>query len=402
MKGRSLVLNAMKLIALLGLIGLLANSALAAAPAAGGEEIPFFKLDPDWPKTLPNAWITGNIGAIYIDKKDHVWIAQRPNSTTGLGERYLLDGTGDCCTPAPPVMEFDMQGNLLQSWGPIHINDKDGKTQILVGKQVSPPYPQDVWPTSEHGIYVDHKDNVWVTSQFDPSQVSKFSHDGKFLMRIGKREATSTNDKENFAGPAGVYVDPKSNEVFVADGYRNRRIIVFDADTGAFKRQWGAYGKPPMDPQQLSVPMDEFDMKKRTQQFAVVHCLLHSNDDLLYVCDRGNGRIQVFKKDGTFVREAFVFPRVTGLGTVYALAFSPDPEQKFIYVGDGSDKKIFIMRRSDMKILGSFGAGGRGPGQFLLIHAMATDSQGNLYVGETIDNNRVQRFLYQGMKPVEK
>lgn len=379
-----------------GLFGAVFLSALAA----NAEEMPTFRLDPDWPKPLPSAWITGNIGAIYVDKSDHIWVAQRPNSTTALGERFALDGTGDCCTPAPPVMEFDMRGNLLKAWGPIHINDKDGKTQKLVGQQVSEPYPEGAWPNSEHGIFVDYKNNVWVTSQFDPSQVIKLTNDGKLLLRIGSREATSSNDTMNFAGPAGVYVDPKSNEVFIADGYRNRRVIVFDADTGAYKRHWGAYGRPPSDPQQLSVPMDEMDMKKRAEQFAVVHCLIASNDGFLYVCDRGNGRIQVFKKDGTFVREAFVFPRVTGLGTVYALAFSADPKQRFLYVGDGSDKKIFILRREDMKLLGSFGSGGRGPGQFLLIHAMATDSHGNLYVGETIDNDRVQRFIFTGMHPV--
>ena len=377
--------------------GGMGNSHVAyGADAAKGDEIPTFKYDPEWPKTLPNAWITGNIGAMFVDKDDHIWIAQRPATTTSLGERDLLEDKGTCCTPAPPVMEFDMQGNLLQSWGPIHILDTETKTQKLVGKQVSPPYPDGVWPSNEHGIYLDHKGNVWLTSSNEPSQLSKFTKDGKFLLRIGKGEAKSSNDKENLAGPSGVYVDPKSNEVFVADGYRNRRVIVFDADTGAYKRHWGAYGKPPTDPQ---VTRPDPDMEKRKQQFELVHCIAHSNDDLLYICDRANSRIQVFKKDGTFVKEAIIEPKQLGLGTSFAIAFSPDKDQKYLYYGDGSDKKIWILRRSDLKVLGSFGSGGRNGGQFVLIHTIATDSKGNLYVGETIDNNRVQRFLFTGMKP---
>lgn len=369
-----------------------------AADATQAEEVPAFRYDPDWPKPLPNAWITGNIGAMAIDKNDHIWVAQRPASTTSLAERYALDGAGDCCAPAPPVLEFDTAGNLLKAWGPIHTDSEDGKTQILIGKQVSEPYPEGLWPAFEHAIFVDHKNNVWLTSNKDPSQLVKFTNDGKLMMRIGTKEAASTNDQANLAGPAGVYVDPKSNEIFVADGYRNRRIIVFDADTGAYKRHWGAYGKQPQDgPTQ---PMNgKQDLKKQREQFVVAHCIVASNDDLLYVCDRANGRIQVFKKNGTYVREGYVEPKNVGIGTVYAIAFSADPQQKFLYVGDGSDKKIFILRRSDLKILSSFGTGGREGGRFELIHAMVTDSKGNLYVGETIDNNRVQRFNFVGMKP---
>ena len=386
---RSLLLSASALLVL----GHLQTA--VAADAAKADEIPTFKYDPDWPKTLPNGWITGNIGAMYIDKDDHIWVLQRPSMTTGLGERDLLEGKGTCCTPAPPVMEFDMQGNLLNSWGPIHITDKD-KKEVLTAKQVSAPYPEGVWPVYEHGIYLDYKNNLWITDSQGGSHVLKMSRDGKLLLQIGKDMATSSSDKVNLGGPAGVYVDAKSNEVFIADGYKNRRVVVFDADTGKFKRMWGAYGKPPQDPQ-VSTP--DPDMKKRNQQFELLHCIMHSNDDLLYVCDRANSRVQVFKKDGTFVKEGFVEPKLLGMGTSFAMAFSPDKEQKYLYYGDGSDKKIWILRRSDLKVLGSFGAGGRNGGQFNLIHTMATDSKGNIYVGETIDNNRVQRFLFTGMKP---
>jgi DNA-binding beta-propeller fold protein YncE len=367
----------------------------ADAPSKAAKDVPTFQYDPDWPKPLPNAWVTGNIGAMYMGKDDHLWIVQRPNSVISLGERDAVAGFGECCAPAPPVIEFNPAGDMVQAWGPVHVTDPDTKAEKLIGKQVSGPYPDGLWPSNEHAIYVDHKSNVWISNQRDPSQLVKFTRDGKFLLRIGTKEATSSNDKANLAGPAGVYVDAKRNEVFVADGYRNRRIVVFDADTGAYKRHWGAYGKPPTDPQQVGNIGP--DLKKQREQLSVTHCITASNDELLYVCDRANGRVQVFRKDGKYVREVFIAPRDGGLGTVFAIAFSADPEQRFMYVGDGSNKKIWILNRSDLSILGSFGTGGREGGRFMLIHTMVTDSQGNLYVGETIDNNRVQRFLFKGM-----
>lgn len=366
--------------------------------------VPTFRYDPDWPKQLPNAWVVGGIGAMFIDKNDHLWIAQRPSTTSTVTERYALDGSGECCAPAPPIMEFDPAGNLVQAWGPIHVTEPvpqgggpytGPRRQILVGKQVSPPYPDGVWPASEHGIFVDHKNNVWISSQSPPSQVVKFTRDGKFLLRIGTKEATSSNDKENLAGPTAVYVDPGSNEVFVSDGYRNRRVVVFDADTGKYKRHWGAYGKmPPDGPQQIAA-MGE---TKMPDQFSVTHCIVADNSGLLYVCDRANSRIQVFKKDGTYVREVFIEPRKTGLGTVCGIAFSSDPEQRYMYVADAANKKVVILSRSDLKILGSFGTGGREGGRFLEVHSLAVDSKGNLYTGEVVTNQRVQRFEFTGAK----
>jgi sugar lactone lactonase YvrE len=377
-----------------------AFAADAAKPAAKtAKEIPIFEYDPNWPKPLPNAWVTGNIGAMYIGKDDHLWIVQRPNSLVSLGERYKLEGWAECCTPAPPVIEFNPAGEVVQAWGAIHITDPETKKDTLVGKQVSGPYPEGMWPESEHALYIDHKNNVWITSQRDPSQLVKFTRDGKFLLRIGKVEAKSSSDKENLAGPTGVYVDPQTNEVFVSDGYRNRRVVVFDADTGAYKRHWGAYGKPPVDPQQ---PFSSGRLiKRQPDKLAVVHCIVHSNDGLLYVCDRSNSRIQVFKKDGTYVKEVFVEPRDGGMGTAFTVGFSPDPEQRFLYLGDGSDKKIWILDRKSLEILGTFGTPGREGGRFMVIHSIVTDSKGNLYVGETVDNNRVQRFLYKGLKTVQ-
>jgi hypothetical protein len=381
-----------------------ASAADNARSSTAKSPVPSFKYEPDWPKQLPNAWVIGGVGAMFIDKKDHLWIAQRPASTSTVTERYALDGSGDCCAPAPPIMEFDPAGNLVQAWGPIHVAEPPPRPtpgaapyagprrQMLVGKQVSAPYPDGVWPASEHGIFVDHKDNVWISSNAPPSQVVKFTRDGKFLMRIGTKEATSSNDKENLAGPTAVYVDPTSNEVFVSDGYRNRRVVVFDADTGKYKRHWGAYGKMPTDPQQ-DTAMGE---TKKLDQFSVTHCIVGDKDGLLYVCDRANSRIQVFKKDGTYVREAFVEPRKSGLGAVCGLAFSSDPEQRYVYVADPANKKVVILNRSDLKVVGSFGTGGREGGRLLEVHSLAVDSKGNVYTGEVVTNQRVQKFALVG------
>lgn len=366
---------------------------VAAQGKSKALEMPVFEFDPGWPKPLPKNWITGNIGAMAVDAKDHIWLAQRPGSTTNLSERYGLEGNGECCFPAPPVMEFDTAGNLVQAWGPIH--DEQGK---LLGPQVWGPHPEVEWPVSEHGIFVDDKDTVWVDSQNAPSQVMRFTRNGTFLMRIGKTESKSSNDTENFAGPTGLWVDAKTNEVFVADGYRNRRVIVFDADTGKYKRHWGAYGKRPPDGPQGGNPIEgPFNPSVRSQHFATVHCLMMSRDGLLYVCDRVNNRVQVFRPDGTFVNEA-VIATSKGFGAVHAIGFSPDAAQRFMYIADGANKKVWILQRSDLKTLGAFGHGGRGGGELLVAHALAVDSKGNIYVGETINNNRVQKFKYVGMR----
>ena len=203
----------------------------------------------------------------------------------------------------------------------------------------------------------------------------------------------------NLAGPTGIVVDAEANEVFVADGYRNRRVVVFDADTGAYKRHWGAYGKPPPDGPQGGGPVEgPYDPDVISEQFATVHCLMMSRDGLVYVCDRRNNRIQVFQKDGTFVQEA-VIATSKGFGAVHAIAFSPEAEQRFLYVGDGANKKVWILRRETLETVGSFGRGGRGGGEFLVVHALAVDAEGNVYVGETVNNNRVQKFRFVGMRP---
>jgi DNA-binding beta-propeller fold protein YncE len=264
------------------------------------------------------------------------------------------------------------------------------------------PGPGYDWPERNHGITVDFKGNVWIggADQLVPSHdhmLLKFTREGKFLLQIGKPSASKgSDDVENLRLPAKTFVDPKTNEVYVADGYGNHRVIVFDADTGKYKRHWGAYGHKPDD---TIVPYKPSDPPP--QQFRnPVHCVALSHDGLLYVCDRGNDRIQVFKPDGTFVKEVFIEKETLGSGSVFDIAFSPDPEQKYIYAADGENNQVHILDRQSLEVLTSFGDGGRQPGQFYGVHSIATDSKGNIYTTETYRGQRVQKFIYKGMAPV--
>ena len=357
-----------------------------AAPQAAGQvarvvpenTVPLFQVEPLWPKPLPNSWTLGWVGGLVVDKRDHVWIVHVGSQLSNWDK---LGGTSDpprtlCCKPAPPVIEFDQAGNIVQTWG-------------------GPGQGYD-WPSTEHGLFIDHKDNVWITSsQNGEGQVLKFTRDGRFLLQIGKKtRSAGSNDTSSLGGPAGVVVDPTTSEVIIADGYQNRRVIVFDAETGAYKRHWGAYGEKPDD-----APFKYVPGQPLPRQMSGVHCLAQSTDGLLYVCDRASNRIQVFKRDGAFALEGQVEPTL-GIGfsgTVHHITFSHDKGQRFLYVADGANAKIWILQRSDLKVLGSFGHGGHGAGAFITAHTQGVDSKGNLYVGESTDGKRVQKFVYRGL-----
>jgi DNA-binding beta-propeller fold protein YncE len=209
----------------------------------------------------------------------------------------------------------------------------------------------------------------------------------------------NSHDTQNFGRVAKIFIDPRANEAYVADGYLNKRVAVIDADTGAFKRYWGAYGNKPED-----VDLGPYDPDAPpAQQFRnPVHCAELAVDGLLYVCDRPNNRIQVFKTDGTFVKEVFIAPRTRGDGAVWDIAFSKDPAQRYLYVADGKNERIYIVERASLQVLTSFGDGGRQPGQFFGVHSIATDSKGNIYTTETYEGKRLQKFVYKGLRPVTK
>jgi DNA-binding beta-propeller fold protein YncE len=366
--------------------------------------VPRFEVDPFWPKPLPNHWVLGQTIGVSADAQDHIWIIHRPGSLeAGEVHATTTPQVSECCVPAPPILEFDSAGNLLNAWG-------------------GPGKGYD-WPYSNHGITVDYKGNVWIggngtgpesargaqngqdaetngVESFHDNMILKFTRTGQFLMQIGKpSQSKGSNDPANVRLAAKIFVDPKRNEAYIADGYANHRVIVFDADTGQYKRHWGAYGNKPDDknpgPYKANQPP--------APQFRnPVHCVVLSHDDLVYVCDRANDRIQVFRPDGTFVREAFVETQTLGSGSVWDMALSSDPGQKFVYVADGENRQVHILDRRSLEVLTSFGDGGQQPGQFYGVHSIATDSKGNLYTTETYRGQRVQKFVYKGIAPGTK
>jgi len=355
----------------------------ASAEAQGAVQAPRFEVDPFWPKPLPNHWILGSSVGVTVDARDHVFIVHRGaptlNERTEIGLATTPRTAEDCCLPAPPILEFDPAGNLVGHWGG--------------------PGPGYEWPTSNHGVTIDDKGNVWVGGNGKgDAHVLKFTRDGKLLMQFGHAgKSTGSNDTENFGQVAKIFVDPKANEAYIADGYGNRRVAVIDADTGKFKRYWGAYGHKPDD-----TDLGKYDPEAPpAPQFRTpVHCAELASDGLVYVCDRPNDRIQVFQKDGTFVKEAFIAKKTLGDGSVWDIAFSKDPQQRYLYLADGKNEKVYILERDTLRILTSFGDGGRQPGQFFGVHSIATDSKGNIYTTETYEGKRLQKFVYKGLGPV--
>ena len=361
-----------------------------AAQSQSTAAAPVFQVEALWPKPLRDHWILGSITGVAVDTKDHIWLVHRGadslNARQEMGLATDPPGSEFCCRPAPFVLQFDPAGNVVRHWG----GPGDGYE----------------WPRSPGGIAADSKGDVWITAagvsetaggrgraggttpakpappRPQDAHVLKFSPDGKFLLQIGKAGKTDVSDT-TLNRPLAVAVDSAAAEVYVADT-GNRRIIVFDSASGAYKRQWTAHGAKPDDP---------------ASQFRTVSCVKISADNLVYVCDRQNNRIQVFRKDGTFVKEAFVSKATLGDGAVWDLAFSRDPKQQFVYVADGQDQKVFILRRDTLDVISSFGGGGRTPGYFFGVGSIAVDSKGVVYTGENYEGKRLQRFLPKSAGP---
>jgi hypothetical protein len=355
----------------------------AVGAQGAGTQVPMFEPDPLFTQALPNKWVTGMVGGVAVDVHDNFWVFHRP-ATIPDGEKAaaLNPPQAECCIPAPAVLEFDSQGRFVQAFG----GPGDGYE----------------WPTSQHGIFVDHQDNVWLSgSSKQDNQILKFSTKGKFLLQIGHAGRNQgSNDTQNLGGPAGLFVYKKTNELFVADGYFNHRVIVFDADTGAYKRHWGAYGKKPDDSYTFP-PRAQLVQGAPPEQFNnPVHAVIVTNDDTVYVADRSNNRLQIFKLDGTFVKEVFVARNtLQNEGTTHNLATSPDRDQKYLYLADGSNKVIRVYDRATMVQVSAIGGhAGHNAREFFHLHSMAgADSKGNLYIGEVNNGQRYYRYKYTGM-----
>lgn len=347
---------------------------------------PTFQVDPFWPKRLPKEWILGPVNGIAIDSRDHVFITHRIDKYMGT-EIGGKSGVSVCCVPADQVLEFDPEGNLVKSWG----GPGDGYK----------------WPSVPYGIAVDGKGNVWVgggggaaaqgrtpAEAFD-SQILKFSGEGKFVQAYGEGgKNPDSADTTHFGKTAGIAIDDKAGEVYVADGLGNKRVAILDLNTGAVKKVFGGSGEKPSDAAvtyKLGSPLPK-------QFVGPVHCAKPSKDGLLYVCDAGANRIQVFKRDGSFVNEKQITAPKLGEGAVWDVAFSNDKDQKYMYVADSANMRVHVLDRKSLDLLYSFGEGGRLAGQWHMPRGIATDSKGNIYTIE--EGRRVQKFVFQGVKPV--
>ncbi len=362
-------------------------------PAAQNRaQVPTFAVDAQWPKPLPNQWILGAVAGVAVDSRDHVWVVHRPSTLQPNETRSIWRA-------APPVLEFDVNGELLSSWGG--------------------PGEGYEWPDLEHGIFVDN-DAVWLGGGGEKdAQLLKFTRGGKFLLQIGRKGKNGgSNDPANLGGAANMTIDRATNELFVADGYVNHRVVVFDADTGAYKRHWGAYGRRPDDAyftragEKLPAPFSGAVQHENrpsnydpagppAPQFRIVHAVRIAHDGLVYVCDRTNDRIQVFRKDGSFVKEAFIAKNTLGSGSVWDIAFSTDPAQNYLIVNDGTNQQIWTLHRDSLEILSAFGHAGHAAGEFYGAHVMAANSKGDLFIGETYEGKRVQKFSYRGLGPAQ-
>jgi hypothetical protein len=378
---------------------LFVGAILILAVGMQAQEVPRYKFDPSWPKELPKNWILGHVEGITVDKDNHIWVLHDPSSVPADDSNASqVPPTAECCVAAPPVLEFDEDGNLLAAWG---------------GQAAASD-----WPAMAHGLWVDKTGSVWIAGAWDAEfnlpawqkpkdsqlwdrHVLKFTSGGKLLLEIGRPSKAPINNQDTtiLGGPSSMQVDENAHEVYIADGYLNKRIVVYDSDTGKFKRGWGPYGvslteinNSKQASYDRSAPSFDPEAPPSRDFRGPLVSLRMSVEGLLYVSDRTNNRIQVFEKTGKFVKEFFVARKTLGEGAPWALAFSHDPRQRFLFVGDGMTNLIWILERSDGSVVSTVGHKGHNGGQFDKIDGIALDSKGNMYVGEVHYNNRIQKF----------
>jgi DNA-binding beta-propeller fold protein YncE len=410
-------------VAVMATVATLSHEQTQAQATTLSRRVPVFEVDTSWPPKLPNNWVLGHVASVAVDRHDHVWMLHRPNTVPEAQRKQA----------APPVLEFDDKGKFVRAWG-------------------GPGKGYD-WPDSEHGIAVDYRDRVWIGGSapvapslrdLDDDMLVKFDNRGRFLLQIGGRSTSKGNaDTRNVHQSADVFVYQKTNEAFIADGYGNRRVIVVDADTGAFKRMWGAFGNQPVDvpaaprgggagapaagagggraaaPPAAGAPAagapaggrgaapagggrgaaPALDTEGRgSEQFGgPVHAVKVSNDGNVYVADRPNRRVQVFTPEGKYVTQVFINRAGPSAQSAAGLAFSPDAQQQFLYVADYGNSRIVVVDRKSLEVLYQFGERSAKPGDFQGLHHLAIDSKGNIYTGEVAPGVRAQKFTFKGL-----
>ena len=419
---------------------------------------PDFVVDPAWPQILPNNWLLGQVGGLYVDQHDHIWVYNRPRTMTneeagqegpvpgasgengqpinGLGQVRAYGAIADCCKAAPSILELDADGKLLHAWGgPADPGFIGGKCKAEAGC---------IWPSTEHGLYVDQNDNVWISGNSAVAGreelpwatnklggdgfVLKFDRNGNFKMRIGGTPGGPNsndthggiNDTPLLYQAADMVVDPASNRLYVSDGYGNRHVLIVDATTGKYIGHFGAYGNNPVDDAAAKAAgpwISDYSKGNRKPAFFrnPVHCVKLANDGKIYVCDRGNDRIQVFDTKSPdlgkpcsnpsgeggkcgFVAEQLISEHTnTSIpGTAVSMSFSTDKAQSCLYVADNSNMTVYILNRSNLQELGRLGRSGRMAGEFHWLHQVSVDSKGNLYTAEVDTGKRIQKFLRYG------
>ncbi len=363
--------------------------------APAGTKMPRFMVDAAWP-AMPPDLLLGQVSGVAVGPDDSVWVVHRPHSLTATDTGLAQDPPiAVCCKPAPPVVRFASDGRYLGGWGgPDSAPSVDGVTQ---------------WPSSLHGIFVDKAGTIWFGGNGKGDHVVlNYSADGRHIRSFGRRDRTGGNDATDLLGnPSDV--NHSEDMVLISDGYINRRVIGFDAKSNAYKGRWGAYGKPPVAPtrtgdfdQSHAVDPSKVADPKAPIFADIVHCVVPTRDGHVYVCDRNNNRAQLFKrgKDGslTFVRDLVIAGDTGGTHSVTDIAFSPDPDQTYLYVADMMNGRIWILRRATHEVLGAIGRIGRQAGQFTWLHSIDTDSQGNLYATEVNTGRRVQKLVFTGIE----
>src|SRR6476646_10074745 len=367
----------MKRVVLTAATVLLVASAPMRPTAQQLPKAPRFEVDPKWP-SIPNNWVLGEVTSISVDRRDHIWVLHVPQSIPDAQR----------ANAAPPVLEFDAAGKLLASWGG--------------------PGNNSVWLGREHGIFVDANDFICIggragwprqtTPGVSDDMILKFTMTGKLVMQIGHSGQSKGNvDTENVHQATDVFVDTAAKEVYVADGYGNKRVVVFDSESGAFKRMWGAFGNPPPPTLAPNAPTPQPQTTPEgPAEFGLPHAIKVSRDGIVYVADRINNRIQMFTTAGKFLKQV----RVTNEGSTVVpvpagFAFSPDKKQQFLYVVDSGPMRVVVFDRQTMTQIGVVGMKGKNPGEFDIVHHMAADSKGNLYTAEIVNQRRAQRFVLE-------